>query len=119
MKSNKITVDYIKKMVADKLNVNIDVYEAKTRKREYIEAKHIAIYLCDKNIRISEKNISAAFFLKSHSNVITTRKKIDGFIQTNRDYNILISSLQNEIDSIKEYNSIDVINTYILGKSIN
>lgn len=119
MKTNKITVTDVKKIVASKMGVDMDVYENTTRKREVVEVKHLAIFLCDRNLKMTEQEIVNSFGLKQHSNVVTTRYKINGFIETDQQYKLLVSSLQNEIDNIKDYNSIDVINTYILGKSIN
>lgn len=71
------TISNIKKRVARFWGVSVADLESKTRRRDFMEPRHIAMWLCVKYSRKSTSMIGRAFGGRDHTTVISARKKID------------------------------------------
>lgn len=67
------------------------------RKKAFVEARHVAVYLMKKKTRMSQNKISAYFGGKDHTIAIHGFKKIQGFIETYPEYK---KEIENLMDSI-------------------
>jgi len=128
MKTNKVTPLDIKKMVAKAMGATASEFESNKRVGLIIKHKHISMFLCEKNISISQQKLAQEFKLRRHTNIISTRKKIEAFLsfaerglESYIDYKLIIDSVQKEIDILKrnQYNDIYFVEMFVLGKSIN
>lgn len=82
--------------IEDYFCLDADFVSAKTRKREFVYARQIAMYLLDKHTEYSLTRIGKMFNNKDHATVYHAKKMITGFIQTNRT----IKSEVNDIETI-------------------
>lgn len=72
------------KTLEDHFNLNGDFVTNKTRKREYVYARQIAMTLLSKHTRFSLTDIGNMFNGKDHATVIHAKKTLRNLIDTNR-----------------------------------
>jgi Bacterial dnaA protein helix-turn-helix len=97
---NKVSqkIQYIKRVVALYYGEHWNVYKRKTRKKEVVHIRHIALYLSkEMTIRgeISLTEIGKKFGGYNHATVLHAHRKIDGFLTYDNE-------LRAEIEEIKE-----------------
>lgn len=66
------------------LNITMDVLLRSDRMADTIFRKHIAVWCCTKKTKATLHEI-ARFFSMSHSNVISTRNKVDAWFRLSND----------------------------------
>jgi chromosomal replication initiator protein len=66
----EVNIDYIQKVVAEFFKVSPELLKAKTRKKEVVEARQIAMYFAKKYTLLSLKSIGHHFGGRDHSTVI-------------------------------------------------
>jgi len=94
--SKIITVESIKKVVADYFSLSIDIISGVSRRKEVARARHIAIYLSKQLTSSSLKTIGFNFNGRDHSTVIHSVQKIEKKIQSDPSFKKLIQSLSNQ-----------------------
>lgn len=105
-KDNLVT---IKQIVAEYHNLKESDLSIKTRKREIVEARQIAMYFYDRYTSFNDKEIGNEFSILGHSfdrtTVIHTIQTVKNIKQTNRIYRDKIDEIEQEI--IKYYKPND------------
>lgn len=96
--SHEITIDKIKKYVADHYDIPIDRMKSKTRKREVVVARQTAMYLCKTMTAQSLKTIGDEFGGRDHSTVIYSCKAVQDLIDTDPPYRETVTELQKQIN---------------------
>lgn len=97
-KENKeISVNNIKVLVAEKLGLEIDQVEGKSRKRDIVSARQIGMYLSKAYTAASFKEIGQCFGGRDHSTVIHACKTIKDHIETNEMFFEKVKSLEKDI----------------------
>ena len=98
---NKVSrkIQYIKKIVEMYYGVHHNVWRSKTRKKEYVYIRHVAIYLTYIMTRKDAQKPSLAqigqkFNGIDHATVLHAKRKIEGYLTYNKD-------LKGEIDELK------------------
>ncbi len=79
----RLTVEAIQETVSDFLGIKQDLLNGRSRKREIVEARHIAMYLCRKFTGHSLKEIGRRFGKRDHTTVINAIKKVEDHAETN------------------------------------
>lgn len=95
--SNNVSIDTIKKIVAEKLNVKIELMESKTRKHEVAFARQMAIYLAKQFTDLPLKQIGASFGGRDHSTVLHSCQAIENYLITDKSVKRLYEELLNQI----------------------
>ena len=80
------TIHAILEKVSDWSNTPIEVITMKTRERDIIELRQIAMYLSRKLTKISYKTIGLQIGNKNHATVMHACKTVRNLIETNREY---------------------------------
>lgn len=70
-----------------------------TKKREIVDARHIAMYLIDIYIPKMTLKSNGRLFKRDHTTVISAKKKCNDLIKTDSKFNNNISELRAKIDS--------------------
>ena len=96
--SHEITIDKIKKYVAEYYDIPIDRMKSKTRKREVVVARQTAMYLCKTMTAQSLKTIGDEFGGRDHSTVIYSCKAVQDLIDTDPPYRETVNELQKQIN---------------------
>ncbi|MGB3619485.1 MAG: chromosomal replication initiator protein DnaA [Catalinimonas sp.] len=90
---SEIDVDYIQQSVSDYFSVSLDSLKAKTRKKEIVMARQIAMYFTKEFTDYSLKSIGQYFGGRDHSTVIHAIRSVKDSIETNRKFRSTMEDL--------------------------
>jgi len=83
---SEVGIDYIQKTVSDYFNVAQDDLKAKTRKKEIVIARQVAMYFSKDYTNHSLKSIGYHFGGRDHSTVIHAVQSVNDMIDTNANF---------------------------------
>lgn len=98
IKSKKITAEDIQQIVADRYHIKLQDLKGKSRKREIVMPRQIAMYLCRDMLSVSLVSV-ANEFNRDHSTVMHGYEKIEAMIEEDQDFRAEIEEIRNEIKS--------------------
>jgi chromosomal replication initiator protein len=90
---SEVGIDYIQKFVAEFFNVTVDSLKAKTRKREIVIARQVAMYFAKEYTNLSLKSIGQHFGNRDHSTVIHALTSVNDLMDTDRKFNATMQEL--------------------------
>lgn len=93
-----ISIDYITQIVCDHFEVDENKVREKTRKKEVVLARQIAMFLSKKLTKSSLKTIGLHFGGRDHSTVIHAYNSIDQLISDDYQTKDIVDSLRNKIE---------------------
>lgn len=93
-----LTIDEIQAVVCDYLNIPVDLVCDKTRKREVVQARQIAMFFCKEMTQNSLKTIGLHFGGRDHSTVIHANQSVMNQIETDSKYRQMIDEIRDKID---------------------
>ena len=82
----EVNIDYIQKYVSNFFNVSIELLKAKTRKREIVVARQVAMYLAKEYTNMSLKSIGFHFGNRDHSTVIHAISTVNDMMDTDAKF---------------------------------
>lgn len=99
VKNNKpeITVDYIQKIVCDYFNMPIDSLQTKTRKREVVQARQIAMYFSKNLTKNSLSAIGSLIGSKDHATVLHACKTVNNLLDTDRQFKMDVEEIEKRL----------------------
>ncbi len=89
-----VTVDDIKKAVANHFNIKVSEIISKRRTKNLSFPRHIAMYLCRKHTTASYPEIGEHFGGRDHSSVIHAASVVSGKLSTDSEVKVLIESIE-------------------------
>ncbi len=89
----EVGIDYIQKFVAENFNVSVDAMKDKTRKREIVVARQVAMYFAKNYTNLSLKSIGYHFGNRDHSTVIHALTSVNDLMDTDRKFNAQMQEL--------------------------
>ncbi|MCT4614010.1 MAG: chromosomal replication initiator protein DnaA [Marinifilaceae bacterium] len=92
--SREISVSYIQKVVCEHFNLPVEVLQQKSRKREIVQARQIAMYFSKNLTKASLSSIGSQIGKKDHATVLHACKTVKNLKETNNDFRAQL----NEID---------------------
>lgn len=95
--NKEITIENIKKLVAEHFEVPIDKLQAKSRKREVVMARQLSMYLAKNYTNQSLKNIGKNFGNRDHSTVIYSVQAVKDLIDTDSIFKKTVSQLEKKV----------------------
>lgn len=96
-KRQTITLDQIQNIVAEYFGVNTDALRSKTKKKEFVQARQIAMYFCKKFTNASLKTIGLNFGGRDHTTVIHALQTVEEQLKDN-SFAEMLSSIQRKIE---------------------
>ncbi|OQY03736.1 MAG: chromosomal replication initiation protein DnaA [Bacteroidetes bacterium 4572_117] len=93
----EITIDYIQKVVCDYFEMNIDVLQSKTRKREIVQARQIAMYFSKNMTNSSLSTIGSQIGGKDHATVLHAYKTVNNLVETNKEFKSYIGDIEKKL----------------------
>ena len=97
-KMNNITIDSITKVVCDYLNIGENKIRDKTRKKEIVQARQLAMYLSKELTKSSLKTIGLHFGGRDHSTVVHACASIEKQKENDSALREMIGNLKNQIE---------------------
>lgn len=95
--NKEITLDFIKNLVADHFNVPVEKLGGKTRKRQFVIARQLSMYLAKHLTDKSLKAIGEMFGGRDHSTVIYSIKTVQDLMETDLVFKDTVSELEKKI----------------------
>jgi chromosomal replication initiator protein len=84
--AREISIEFIQKVVCDYYNIPVDMVKSKTRKREIVQARQIAMFFAKDFTKSSLKNIGSHFGNRDHSTVIHACQTVNDLIDTDKKF---------------------------------
>lgn len=94
---SEVGIDYIQKTVSDYFKVNQEDLKAKTRKKEIVIARQVAMYFSKDYTNHSLKSIGYHFGGRDHSTVIHAVQSVNDMIDTNAKFRFAIDELKKKL----------------------
>ncbi|MDR1417016.1 MAG: chromosomal replication initiator protein DnaA [Prevotellaceae bacterium] len=95
----EFTVDSIYKTVCDYFRIPSDNAQSKTRKREIVQARQIAMYFSKCMTKTSLASIGAQIGGKNHATVVHACKTINNLMETDRNFFEMVSNIEKKLRS--------------------
>lgn len=95
--AREVSIDYIQKVVCDYFDLPIELLKSKTRKREVVQARQIAMFFAKKMTKSSLANIGMHCGGKDHATVLHACKTVNNLIDTDKRFRSYISDLEKKI----------------------
>lgn len=94
---HEITIDYIQKIVCDYFNMPTDSLQSKTRKREIVQARQIAMYFSKTLTKSSLASIGAQIGNKDHATVLHACKTVNNLIDTDKHFRVDVEEIEKRL----------------------
>lgn len=95
--AREVSIDYIQKVVCDYFNLPIELLKSKTRRREVVQARQIAMFFAKRMTKSSLASIGAQCGGKDHATVLHACKTVNNLLDTDKRFKIYIDELDKKI----------------------
>ncbi len=96
--AKEVSIDYIQKVVCDYFNMGIDLLKSKTRKREVVQARQIAMYFSKQLTKSSLATIGMHCGGKDHATVLHACRTVNNLMDTDKKFRHYIQELDKKIN---------------------
>ncbi|MBN2668329.1 MAG: chromosomal replication initiator protein DnaA [Bacteroidales bacterium] len=93
----EISIDYIQKVVCDYFDMPVDVLKSKTRKREIVQARQIAMYFAKTMTKSSLTSIGSQIGGKDHATVLHSCKTVNNLLETDKRFKLYIDEIEKKL----------------------
>ena len=93
----EISIDYIQKVVCNYFNMTVDKLNSKTRKREVVQARQIAMYFAKNMTKASLASIGASIGGKDHATVLHACKTVNNLMDTDKRFKGYIEDIDKKL----------------------
>jgi chromosomal replication initiator protein len=90
----EVGIDFIQKTVSDYFDIKIDDLKAKTRKKEIVTARQVAMYFAKEFTNHSLKSIGYHFGGRDHSTVIHAVQTVNDLMETDTAFRNSVNELK-------------------------
>ena len=91
---NDLTIDHIQQIIADYFNLDIESLHSKTRKRNVVQARQLAMFFSKKYTKNSLSTIGSQIGQRDHATVLHSCKTVENLIETDRAFKKYVSDLE-------------------------
>ncbi|MEZ5084517.1 MAG: chromosomal replication initiator protein DnaA [Bacteroidales bacterium] len=95
--SREISIDYIQKVVSDYFGLPLEAIHSKTRKREIVQARQLAMYFSKKLTKASLATIGLHCGNKDHATVLHACRTVNNLIETDKQFRNYVEELDKKI----------------------
>jgi chromosomal replication initiator protein len=95
--TRELSIDYIQKVVSDYFAIPIDLMHSKTRKREIVQARQIAMYFSKNLTKSSLATIGSQIGGKDHATVLHACKTVNNLFETDKRFRIYIEEIEKKL----------------------
>ncbi|MBK7945485.1 MAG: chromosomal replication initiator protein DnaA [Flavobacteriales bacterium] len=95
--AREVSIDYIQKVVCDYFDLPIELLKSKTRKREVVQARQIAMYFAKKMTTSSLANIGAHCGGKDHATVLHACRTVNNLSETDKQFRGYLEDLEKKL----------------------
>ena len=95
--THEVSIDYIQKVVCDYFDLPIEMLKSKTRKRQVVQARQIAMFFAKSMTKSSLSSIGAHCGGKDHATVLHACRTVNNLIETDKKFKASVQELQKKI----------------------
>lgn len=95
--AREVSIDYIQKVVCDYFDLPIELLKSKTRKREVVQARQIAMYFAKSMTKSSLATIGLHCGGKDHATVLHACRTVNNLMDTDKRFKNYIEELNKKI----------------------
>ncbi len=89
-----ISIDFIKKTVCEYFNIPLEQLKSKTRKREIVQSRQVAMFFAKSFTKNSLATIGAQIGGKDHATVLHACKTVNNLIETDKRFKRYITDIE-------------------------
>jgi chromosomal replication initiator protein len=93
----ELSIEYISKVVCDYFSMTVDTLQAKTRKREIVQARQIAMYFSKSLTKYSLASIGAQIGSKDHATVLHACKTVNNLKDTDKNFRQFVEDIEKKL----------------------
>jgi len=93
----ELSIEYISKVVCDYFSMPVDALQAKTRKREIVQARQIAMYFSKSLTKYSLASIGAQIGSKDHATVLHACKTVTNLKDTDKNFRQFVEDIEKKL----------------------
>lgn len=93
----EMSIDDIQQVVCDHFDMPISALQSKTRKREVVQARQIAMYFCKTLTKASLASIGAQVGKKDHATVLYACKTVNNLIEIDKKFKSQVDEISNKL----------------------
>ena len=98
--TKEISLDKIESTVCDYFGINSDALLSKTRRREIVQARQIAMYLGRNLTNISLASIGKRIGNKDHATVLHACNTVTNLIETDRSFKQYVTDIERQLETV-------------------
>ena len=98
---NDLTIDRVQKMVCDYFNITRDTLLSKSRKRQIVQARQIAMYLSRNLVGCSLSTIGAELGGKDHATVLHACTTVSDLMSTDRTFRQYVNDIESMLVQVR------------------
>jgi len=95
--AREVSIEYIQKVVCDYFDLPIELMKSKTRKREVVQARQIAMYFSKKMTKSSLANIGMHCGGKDHATVLHACRTVNNLAETDKNFRAYLVDLEKKL----------------------
>ncbi|PID93003.1 MAG: chromosomal replication initiator protein DnaA [Bacteroidetes bacterium] len=95
--TREVSIDFIQKVICDYFNLPLELLNSKTRKREIVQARQLAMYFSKKHTKSSLATIGLYCGNKDHATVLHACRTINNLIDTDKQFKTYVDDLEKKI----------------------
>jgi chromosomal replication initiator protein len=93
----ELSIEYISKVVCDYFSMPVDALQTKTRKREIVQARQIAMYFSKSLTKYSLASIGAQIGSKDHATVLHACKTVNNLKDTDKNFRQFVEDIEKKL----------------------
>ena len=95
--TREISIDYIQKVVCDYFDMPIEAINSKTRKREIVQARQLAMFFSKKHTKNSLATIGLHCGNKDHATVLHACRTVNNLVETDKQFRTYVEEINKKL----------------------
>ncbi len=95
--TRELSIDYISKVVCDHFKLPVSQLQTKTRKREIVQARQLAMYFSKSLTKESLASIGVQIGNKDHATVLHACKTVSNLIETDKNFRLSADEIERKL----------------------
>lgn len=93
----EISIDYIQKVVCNYFSIPLDQIQSKTRKREIVQARQVAMFFSKNLTKASLATIGTQIGGKDHATVLHACKTVNNLMETDKRFRLQVDEIEKKL----------------------
>ena len=95
--TREVSIDFIQKIICDYFNIPVEQLNSKTRKRDIVQARQLAMFFSKKLTKSSLATIGLHCGNKDHATVLHACRTVNNLIDTDKNFKIFANEIEKKI----------------------